>query len=108
MIHHKHDTYRVTWSQEDNEYVALCAEFPSLSFLAEEQADALNGMVELVRSVLEDMKVSNEIPPEPFSERSFSGKFQIRVPPKMHRLLTLLSNEQGISLNRYINLKLAV
>ncbi len=108
MIHYKHYTYRVTWSEEDKEYVALCAEFPSLSFLAEEQTEALNGIVELVRTVLEDMKASNEIPPEPFSERSFSGKFQIRIPPKMHRLLTLLSTEQGISLNRYINLKLAV
>ncbi len=29
-----HYTYRVTWSQEDGEYVALCAELPSLSWLA--------------------------------------------------------------------------
>ena len=25
----KQYTYRVTWSAEDNEYVGLCAEFPS-------------------------------------------------------------------------------
>ena len=30
----KHTTYRVTWSPEDDEHVALCAEFPSLSWLA--------------------------------------------------------------------------
>ena len=29
-----HYTYRVTWSAEDNEHVGLCAEFPSLSWLA--------------------------------------------------------------------------
>ncbi len=23
------DTYRITWSEEDNEYAALCAEFPN-------------------------------------------------------------------------------
>lgn len=108
MIHYKHYTYRVTWSPEDNEYVGLCSEFPSLSYLAKEQVNALDGIVELVHHVLEDMKQSGEIPPEPFSERSFSGKFQIRIPPEMHRLLALLSAEQGISLNRYINLKLAV
>ena len=28
-------TYRVTWSEEDIEYVGLCAGFPSLSWLAE-------------------------------------------------------------------------
>ena len=27
-------TYRVTWSEEDQEYVGLCAEFPSLNWLA--------------------------------------------------------------------------
>ena len=30
-------TYRVTWSEEDQEYVGLCLEFPSLSWLAETQ-----------------------------------------------------------------------
>jgi len=29
-----HYTYRVTWSSYDNEHVGLCAEFPSLSWLA--------------------------------------------------------------------------
>ena len=29
-----HYTYRVTWSPEDGEYVALCTEFPLLSWLA--------------------------------------------------------------------------
>ena len=29
-----HYTHRVTWSSEDGEHVGLCAEFPSLSWLA--------------------------------------------------------------------------
>lgn len=29
-----HCTYRVTWSAEEGEHVGLCAEFPSLSWLA--------------------------------------------------------------------------
>ena len=29
-----HYTYRITWSVDDDEYVGLCAEFPSLSWLA--------------------------------------------------------------------------
>jgi hypothetical protein len=28
-------TYRVTWSEYDAEYVGLCIEFPSLSWLAQ-------------------------------------------------------------------------
>ena len=30
----EHYTCRITWSEEDKEYVGLCAEFPSLSWLA--------------------------------------------------------------------------
>lgn len=108
MIHYKHYTYRVTWSKEDSEYVGLCAEFPSLSYLAEEQVDALNGIVQIVQSVIEDMLREGETVPAPLAEKNFSGKFQVRIPPEMHRLLALFSAEQGVSLNRYINMKLAI
>ena len=37
-------TYRVTWSSEDNEHVGLCAEFPSLSWLAPSPEKALSGI----------------------------------------------------------------
>jgi len=33
-IKNDHYTYRVTWSVDDDEYVGLCAELPSLSWLA--------------------------------------------------------------------------
>ena len=37
-------TYRVTWSDDDNEYVGLCAEFSSLSWLAKTPEAALKGI----------------------------------------------------------------
>ena len=37
-------TYRVTWSEEDNEYVSLCVEFPGLSWLAPLPEEALKGI----------------------------------------------------------------
>jgi hypothetical protein len=33
-------TYRVTWSVEDDEFLATCAECPSLSWLADSQGAA--------------------------------------------------------------------
>ena len=38
-----HYTYRVTWSPEDKEHVGLCAEFPSLSWLAPKLKRRLRG-----------------------------------------------------------------
>ena len=49
-------TYRVTWSEEDKEYVGLCAEFPSLSWLADTQQAALRGINDVVAEVLLDIK----------------------------------------------------
>ena len=49
-------TYRVTWSDNDNEYVGLCAEFPSLSWLAASPEAALKGMRKVVADVVKDMK----------------------------------------------------
>ena len=49
-------TYSVTWSQDDQEYVGICAEFPSLSWLAKTPELALKGIREIVKGVIEDMR----------------------------------------------------
>ena len=99
-------TYRVTWSEEDNEYVGLCAEFPSLSWLARTQESALKGIRTLVHQVLADLRRNKEAVPEPISTRSYSGKFLVRVPPQVHRRLAIQAAESGVSLNRLVSSKL--
>ncbi|SPM38656.1 Predicted nuclease of the RNAse H fold, HicB family [Mycobacterium numidiamassiliense] len=44
-------TYRVEWSAEDNEWVGLCAELPSLSWLDPDKTKALAGIARLVQDV---------------------------------------------------------
>ena len=99
-------TYRVTWSEEDQEYVGLCAEFPSLSWLENSQVAALTGIQKIVADTIEDMRQTDEIIPEPFSMRDYSGKVLLRVTPEIHRLLVIQAAESGVSLNRYIASKL--
>ncbi len=106
MVDHKHYTYRVTWSEDDGEYVALCAEFPSLSFLATKQNEALTGVVELVSEIVQDMLANGEHVPKPLADREYSGKFQVRIPPEQHRSLAIQAAEQGVSINRLVSAKL--
>jgi predicted RNase H-like HicB family nuclease len=73
-------TYRVTWSEEDREYVGLCAEFPSLSWLASSPEAALSGIRKVVAEVVKDMQAGGEAIPEALALRHFSGKFMVRVP----------------------------
>lgn len=100
-------TYRVTWSEEDAEYVGLCAEFPSLSWLAQTPEGALKGVSKLVKEVVADMLGNGEAVPEPISTKHFSGKFMMRVPPEVHRQLTIQAVEAGVSLNRLASAKLS-
>jgi predicted HicB family RNase H-like nuclease len=100
-------TYRVTWSEDDQEYVGLCAEFPSLSWLASTPETALKGIRKLVADVVDDMREHAEEPPEPIASRRYSGKFMVRVPPEVHRELAIRAAEAGVSLNRLASLKLS-
>lgn len=102
-----HYTYRVTWSVDDAEHVGLCAEFPSLSWLARTPEAALKGIRQLVRSVVEDMRASGEEIPVPLAEKHYSGEFRVRIPPEVHRALAMQAAEQGVSLNRLASAKLA-
>ncbi|BAX91063.1 hypothetical protein MSG_00904 [Mycobacterium shigaense] len=47
-----HYTYRVEWSDEDNEWVGLCVELPALSWLDPDKGKALAGIERLVRDVV--------------------------------------------------------
>ncbi|MBW1783239.1 MAG: toxin-antitoxin system HicB family antitoxin [Deltaproteobacteria bacterium] len=100
-------TYRVTWSEDDNEYVGLCAEFPSLSWLSATPEAALKGIRKLVSDVVADIKANNEVVPEPIACRKYSGKFMVRIPPDVHRNLAIRAAESGISINRVVSSKLS-
>ena len=100
-------TYRVTWSEEDDEYVGLCAELPSLSWLEKSPERALSGVRKLVRETIADLKKSKEVVPDPISTRAYSGKFMVRIPPDVHRMLAIKAAESGVSINRLVSSKLS-
>ena len=99
-------TYRVTWSEEDQEFVGLCAEYPSMSWLAQKPETALRGIRKIVAETLMDMQQTGEKIPEPLATKKYSGKFMVRIPPEIHRDLAIKAAESGVSLNRFVSAKL--
>src|SRR5690349_21453234 len=100
--------YRVTWSEDDQEYVGLCAEFPSLSHLDKTRGAAIEGILALVRDVVADMESNQEELPEPLNERKYSGELRLRMPPAMHQRLAIRAAEEQTSINRLIIEQLSV
>ncbi|MCC6811844.1 MAG: type II toxin-antitoxin system HicB family antitoxin [Deltaproteobacteria bacterium] len=100
-------TYRISWSEDDGEFVGTCAEFPSLSHLDKTDERALLGIKTLVSSVVADMVDAGKTPPAPIATKKYSGQFVVRIPPSLHRELAIEASEQNISLNRLVSAKLS-
>ena len=62
-----HYTYHTAWSDEDGEYAGLCAEFPSLSWLAPTPDAASSGVRQLVAEVVADLRAAGETLPSPLA-----------------------------------------
>ena len=58
-----HYTYRVRWSAEDGEYIGTVAELPSVSWLADNEAEALAGIRRIAATIVAEMHASGEEPP---------------------------------------------
>nr|AIU93637.1 hypothetical protein LRS1606.203 [Rhodococcus sp. NS1] len=100
-------SYRVQWSPEDDEYVATVLEFPSLSWLDQDQTKSLEGLVAVVTGVVDDLIATGEEVPQPFTERSYSGTIYVRTSAEVHRLLVMEASENHVSLNQWAAQRLA-
>jgi len=100
-------TYQVGWSQEDEQFVATVREFPSLSWLEDSRDAAEKGILSLVEEVLADLLESGDPVPQPLGMREFSGRFNVRISPSLHRKLVDEAENEGISLNALVTQKLA-
>ena len=101
-------TYRVFWSDEDEEYVALCAEFGLLSHLDDTPEKALTGIREVVADAVQ-LNWEEGIPvPEPLSTRRYSGTITLRIPPETRRALAMAAAEAGVSMNRLLTERLTL
>ena len=95
-------TYRLTWSVKDKKFIATIVEFPSLSWIADTRQAALEGLTSVVEEVLHDMLAEGEEIPSPWDERTFSGKFNLRLGPDLHKKVAIEAAERHESMNTYV------
>jgi predicted RNase H-like HicB family nuclease len=95
-------TYRIEWSEEDNTHIARCMEFPSLLTHGKTAQEALKEMEFVVNETITWMREEGETIPEPLSARKYKGNLTLRVPPELHRALTIKALEENVSVNQYI------
>ncbi len=99
---------RVSWSEEDEAFVALCDEFPEASAFGDSREHALEELVLAVELLVEVYQVEKRALPLPRVLEEMSGQFRVRVPKFIHRRLVDEAFLQGVSLNTLINSYLAL
>ena len=95
-------TYRIEWSEADQAHIARCLEFPSLAAHGKTPEKALKEIETVVAESVKWIEEENGIVPEPLGARHYKGNITLRVPPDVHRMLAILSAEQGVSVNQLI------
>lgn len=96
MMRNEHYTYGIVWSAEDGEYVATCAEFTSLSWLADSPEAALAGIRKLVTDVVAGMQESDD------AEHDFSGARRVQDVPDLAKLQAK-AKEGKVSITLYVD-----
>jgi predicted HicB family RNase H-like nuclease len=104
LLHYRKEVF---WSEEDDGFIARLVEFPSLSSFGASEERALRELHVAVGNWLAALKKRGQEPPEPFSEREYSGEFRLRVPKDLHRELAIEAARNEVSLNTYCVEKLA-
>ena len=71
-------------------------------------AEEAVAMIQEAMALWLEVALEEGIPiPEPRPEEDYSGKFVVRVPHSLHRDLVETAEQEGVSLNQYINVVLA-
>jgi len=91
---------------DDPGWVARVVELPGCLT----EADTFKELEEMIADVMRgwvEIALEDGIPvPEPRPAEDYSGKFVVRVPKSLHRELVEAADEDGVSLNAYVNVSL--
>ena len=99
---------QVFWSAEDEGFVALAADLPGCSAYGDTQSEALAELQHAIMGWREAAASAGNRIPEPSQAVShYSGKFPLRLPKSLHSRLAAQAENEGVSLNHYINVLLA-
>jgi predicted HicB family RNase H-like nuclease len=91
----------VEWSVEDNCYVGSCPGFIGPCCHGKDESKVYKELCTIVEEWIEIHQKENIPLPESVTNKSFSGKFVIRVGKELHKALAINAIRSGDSLNNF-------
>jgi antitoxin HicB len=109
LAHYMSLPYRIEMIPDEGGWFTSIPDLPGCMSQGDTPQEALEMIRDAqrlwLRTALEDGKTIP--PPATEQEQTYSGKFNVRVPKRLHRDLALAAKSQGTSLNLYIATTLA-
>ena len=93
----------ISWSDEDDEYIATCTSFPGLSAFGDTEEEALSEAKVALALFIESYKERGIALPKPPRNQKFSGQLRLRLSKSLHERAARMASMDGVSLNQYIN-----
>lgn len=100
-------TYQVQWNSEDEVFVGTVHEWDLLAAHGETEQEAFEEIRKVVAFAIEESEAEGDEYPEPLADKDYSGQFNVRIPPSLHRELATEAEREGVSLNQLVTTKLA-
>lgn len=91
----------VEWSAEDGAYVGSAPGLVDACCHGDDEAAVYKELCQIVEEWIEIYKKEGMPLPEPTAGKTYSGKFVVRVPPELHKALTIRALQRGESLNSF-------
>lgn len=98
--------YTFQVQKTEDGYWANVKELDGCHTPADTWEEAYQDLSKVLKMTIETKLEYGDPIPEPIDE-SYSGKFNVRVPKTLHKQLSLMAAEEGISLNQYVLYKLS-
>ena len=92
----------VEWSEEDGCYVGRCPELMFGGVHGKNEKQVFAELCEVIDEWVAKAKADNEKLPEGMAGKQYSGKFNLRLGPRLHERLALAAVKEGKSLNNYV------
>ena len=95
--------YRFELEQDADEggYLISYPDLPGCISTGENLEDAIKNGEDARREWIYSTLENGGTVPNPFEAEDYSGKFSLRVPKSLHKLLAERSKQEGISMNQY-------
>jgi predicted RNase H-like HicB family nuclease len=96
----------ISWSEEDQCYVARVPELPGCMTDGETYTAVAENVEQAIQSYVGTLMAEGKPVPVPVAERSFSGKIPLRIDPRLHRDLVMKADLEDLSLNEFLATRL--